>query len=105
MSNSEPSAIVLQGIPCMCGLYKGENGSFNVPRDTRSDRPAPWRRSAPWPRPPRRGVLLQEMGALDGHGLLVGPGAAELSLGAYQESGRLGVDEQLRDRLLDSQSA
>jgi len=22
MSNSEPSAIVLQGIPCMCGLYK-----------------------------------------------------------------------------------
>ena len=21
MSNSEPSAIVLQGIPCMCGLY------------------------------------------------------------------------------------
>src|SRR4030081_276848 len=22
MSNSEPSAIVLHGIPCMCGLYK-----------------------------------------------------------------------------------
>jgi hypothetical protein len=22
MSNSEPSAIVLQGIPCMCGLYQ-----------------------------------------------------------------------------------
>src|ERR1700738_4798708 len=22
MSNSEPSAIVLQGIPCMCGIYK-----------------------------------------------------------------------------------
>jgi hypothetical protein len=22
MSNSEPSAIALQGIPCMCGLYK-----------------------------------------------------------------------------------
>jgi hypothetical protein len=22
MSNSEPSPIVLQGIPCMCGLYK-----------------------------------------------------------------------------------
>src|ERR1700674_2942402 len=22
MSNSDPSAIVLQGIPCMCGLYK-----------------------------------------------------------------------------------
>ncbi len=35
MSNSEPSAIVFQGIPCMCGLYKvfdsnGENGSLKV---------------------------------------------------------------------------
>ena len=34
MSNSEPSAIVLQGIPCIGGLYisfnsNGENGSLN----------------------------------------------------------------------------
>ena len=37
MSNSEPSAIVRQGIPCMCGLYtsfdsNGENGSLKVCR-------------------------------------------------------------------------
>src|ERR1022692_913776 len=36
MTNSEPSAIVLQGIPCMCGLYKfrfeWRNGSFKVRR-------------------------------------------------------------------------
>src|ERR1017187_7006608 len=36
MSNSEPSAIVLQGIPCMCGLYKfrfeWRNGSLKVRR-------------------------------------------------------------------------
>ncbi len=35
MSNSEPSAIVLQGIPCIGGLYtrfasNGENGSLVV---------------------------------------------------------------------------
>jgi len=39
MSNSEPSPIVLQGIPCMCGLYtgfdsNGENGSLKVRRDS-----------------------------------------------------------------------
>lgn len=38
MSNSEPSAIVLQGIPCRRGLYKfisnGENGSLKVRRDS-----------------------------------------------------------------------
>jgi hypothetical protein len=36
MSNSEPSAIVLQGITCMCGLYKfqldGENGALKIRR-------------------------------------------------------------------------
>src|SRR6202035_3271007 len=26
MSNSEPSPIVLQGIPCICGLYIDSNG-------------------------------------------------------------------------------
>jgi hypothetical protein len=34
MSNSEPSVIVRQGIPCMCGLYidsNGENGSLKLP--------------------------------------------------------------------------
>ncbi len=35
MSNSEPSAIVLQGVPCIGGLYRsfdsnGENGSLKV---------------------------------------------------------------------------
>src|SRR6266567_3971078 len=39
MSNNEPSAIVLQGIRCMCGLYKvfdsnGENGSLKIRRDS-----------------------------------------------------------------------
>ena len=38
MSNSEPSAIVLQGIPCIRRLYKfdsnGENGSLKVRRDS-----------------------------------------------------------------------
>src|SRR4051812_28133104 len=37
MSNSELSAIVLQGVPCMCGVYtsfdsNGENGSFKIRR-------------------------------------------------------------------------
>jgi hypothetical protein len=35
MSNNEPSVIVRQGIPCMCGLYidsNGENGSLKVRR-------------------------------------------------------------------------
>ena len=36
MSNSEPTAIVLQAIPCMCGLYPsfdshGETGSQSIP--------------------------------------------------------------------------
>src|SRR6266481_4571072 len=41
MSNSEPSAIVLQGIPCMCGLYtvsirmKKRGGEVNSPLATR----------------------------------------------------------------------
>src|SRR5450755_3026981 len=39
ISNSEPSAIVLQGILCMCGLYKfsirmEKNGSLKVGRDS-----------------------------------------------------------------------
>jgi hypothetical protein len=38
MSNSEPSAIVLQGIPCMCDYTSfdsnGEDGSLKVRRDS-----------------------------------------------------------------------
>jgi len=44
MSNSEPSAIMLHGMPCIGGLYisfdsKGENGSLKVRRDVRRDSP------------------------------------------------------------------
>jgi len=50
MSNSEPSAIVLQGIPCIGGLYtgfdsNGENGSLVV----RSGFAANVRRDSPFP--------------------------------------------------------
>src|SRR5580692_5383932 len=34
MSNREPSAIVLQGIPCMCGLYKVSMSEISRPRRT-----------------------------------------------------------------------
>ena len=42
MSNSEPSPIVLQGIPCICGLYtsfdsNGETFSLKIRRDSSSD--------------------------------------------------------------------
>jgi len=42
MSNSEPNAIVLHGIPCIGGLYigfdsTGENGSVKIRRDCTSD--------------------------------------------------------------------
>src|SRR5580692_12247518 len=52
MSNSEPSAIVLQGILCMCGLYKFR---FDMFPST----------SVPISQPPRRhGVICWSVGAM-----------------------------------------
>ena len=42
-------------------------------------------------------VLLYEVAALDSDLALVGPGAAELALGAGEDGARVGVDGQLRD--------
>jgi len=90
MSKSKPNAIVLQGFPCMCRLYKGENGSLKVSSDHPFQSPGKVRQ--------QRGVLVTGVGGDHQHaagvgeavqGLVHAGGAGQLALGQGGAASRM----------------